>query len=269
MIMTSSDDYDYTQVLSDCETWAEEAAVLARQYFRQPTKVDFKEDESPVTVIDQLIENEIKKAISLKYPDDGILGEESGIKGNIDDNLWVIDPIDGTRSFVSGNPLFGFLLAFVKSGVPVAGVISMPMLNEIYSGAVGLPATCNGKPINVSNQTSLDECVLYINEGEKLVAGHPEKLSRLLKVGKVRRFSYDCYPHALLAQGQIDAVIDYDLKPYDYFSLSAVIEAAGGIVTDWKGNKLDMNSKGDVVSAATPELHKALIDLLDILKFNQ
>ena len=139
----------------------------------------------------------------------------------------------------------------------------MPILNEIYSGAVGLPATRNGKSIKVSNQSNLDDCVLYINEGEKLISDHPERLARLLTAGKVRRFSYDCYPHALLSLGQIDAVIDYDLKPYDYLSLSVVIETAGGIVTDWKGNKLDMSSMGDVVSAATPELHKALLELLD------
>ena len=108
--MTSLSDCNYTQILDDCEKWAEEAAVLARQYFRQPTKINFKTDESPVTVIDQLIESELKKAISLKYPEDGILGEESGIKGNTLKNLWVIDPIDGTRSFVSGNPFLGFCL---------------------------------------------------------------------------------------------------------------------------------------------------------------
>lgn len=261
--MTNSNNCNYAQILSDCEKWADEVAILARQHFRKPTEINFKTDESPVTVIDQLIESELKKSIALKYPQDGILGEESGTDEGSCDNLWVIDPIDGTRSFISGNPLFGMLLAYVKGGVPVAGVISMPTLNEIYSGGVGLPATCNGKPIKVSDQTSIDDCVLYINEGEKLIADHPERLTRLLTAGKVRRFGYDCYPHALLALGHIDVVIDYDLKPYDYLSLSAVIHAAGGIITDWKGNKLDMDSKGDVVSAATPELHKALLELLD------
>lgn len=261
--MTSTVDSNFAQVLADCEKWADEAAVLARKYFRQPTMVDFKADESPVTLIDQLIEKELKKSISVKYPNDGILGEESGIDEGSCDNLWVIDPIDGTRSFLSGNPLFGMLLAYVEAGEPVAGVISMPILNEVYSGGQGLAATCNGVPIQVSSQDSIDDCVIYINEGEKLIADHPEILSRLLTTGKIRRFGYDCYPHALLSSGQIDAVIDYDLKPYDYLSLSAVIEAAGGIITDWNGNKLNMHSDGDVVSAATPKLHKALLKLLD------
>lgn len=261
--MTSTYDSNYLQILADCQHWAEEAALLARQYFRHPTEVDFKDDESPVTFVDQLIERELKKAIFEKYPNDGILGEESGTDRSTCDNLWVIDPIDGTKSFVTGNPLFGMLLAYVKSGVPVVGVISMPMLNEVYSGGVGLPATCNGKPLKVSGQSNIDDCLLYINEGEKLVIEHPKRLARLLTAGKVRRFGYDCYPHALLAAGHIDAVIDYDLKPYDYLALSMVIQAAGGIVTDWQGNKLDMHSKGDVISAATPELHQALLERLN------
>ena len=261
MIKTS--DSNYAQILIDCQIWADEAAVLARQHFRQPNHVNFKTDESPVTVIDQLIESELKKSISEKYPNDAILGEESGTDGDNSDKLWVIDPIDGTRSFVLGNPLFGMLLAYVESDVPVVGVISMPMLGELYTGGVGLPATCNGKPLKVSDQTNIDNCLLYINEGEKLLIEHPDRLTRLLSAGKVRRFGYDCYPHALLAAGHVDAVIDYDLKPYDYLALTAVIEAAGGIITDWKGNKLDMHSKGDVVSAATPELHQALLELLN------
>ena len=261
--MTTSTNCSYAQILSDCEIWADEAAVLARKYFRRPNEVSFKADESPVTVIDQLIERELKKAISEKYPDDGILGEESGIDSGSCDNLWVIDPIDGTKSFISGNPLFGMLLAYVKAGVPVAGVISMPMLNELYSGSVETQANCNGEPISVSGQTDINDSVIYINEGEKLAAEHPERLSRLLITGKIRRFAYDCYPHALLAAGHIDAVIDYDLKPYDYLALSSVVQAAGGVVTDWKGNELDMHSKGDVISASTPSLHKALLEVLD------
>ena len=255
-------DSQYMNILGDCLVWADQAAVLARQHFRQPTHVSFKDDESPVTVIDQLIESELKKAISNKYPNDGILGEESGTDKASSDNLWVIDPIDGTRSFMSGNPLFGMLLAYVEASEPVVGVISMPVLGEVYSGGAGLPALCNNQPIATSEQTNIDDCILYINEGEKLYAEHPEKLERLLAAGKVKRFGYDCYPHALLAAGHIDAVVDYDLKPYDYLALSMVIQSAGGVITDWQGNKLDMNSKGDVVAAATVELHQSLLALL-------
>lgn len=253
----------YETILDDCLIWADEAAVLARKHFRQPTQVSFKADESPVTVIDQLIEKELKKLISEKYPLDAILGEESGTDAASSDNLWVIDPIDGTRSFMSGNPLFGMLLAYVESSEPVVGVISMPILNEVYSGGAGLPAVCNNQLIKTSEQVNIRDCILYINEGEKLLDEHPQMLGRLLTAGKVKRFGYDCYPHAQLAAGHIDAVVDYDLKPYDYLALSMVIQSAGGVITDWQGNKLDMNSKGDVVAAATVELHQSLLALLN------
>jgi histidinol phosphatase-like enzyme (inositol monophosphatase family) len=253
---------DLKQIIANSETFAHAAGETARRYFRGQNEIAFKEDESPVTVIDQMIERDLKMAIASKYPNDGILGEESGVDGDLEGNLWVIDPIDGTRSFITGNPLFGMLLAYLENGAPVAGVISMPVLNELYTGAVGHPALCNGKPIQVSSQRDIDECTLYINEGDKLVAEHPKLLSRLLGAGKTRRFGYDCYPHALLAAGHIDAVVDYDLKPYDYLALTAVIEAAGGIMTDWAGKPLDLASDGAVVAAATPELHSELLALL-------
>ena len=256
-------DISLRQILADGAEFAQAAGITARKYFRQHNAVEFKADESPVTVIDQQIEQELKQAIAAKYPSDGIFGEESGVDGGLDGALWVIDPIDGTRSFISGNPLFGMLLSYVQNGAPVAGIISMPVLDELYCGAIGQGATCNGAPISVSGQRYIDDCTLYINEGEKLIAEHPERLARLLKAGKTRRFGYDCYPHALLAAGHIDAVVDYDLKPYDYLALTSVISAAGGIMTDWQGRALDLSSDGAVVAAATPELHRALLALLN------
>ncbi|MEP2639679.1 inositol monophosphatase family protein [Roseobacter sp.] len=251
------------QILEDGAAFARAAGKTARTYFRQHNDVAFKDDQSPVTVVDQMIERELKQAIAQAYPNDAIFGEESGVDGDLTGNLWVIDPIDGTRSFISGNPLFGMLMAYLEQGVPMAGVISMPFFQELYCGGVGHPATCNGQPIAVSGQQDIDDCTLYINEGEKLFAHHPDIFSRLVQAGKTRRFGYDCYPHALLAAGHIDAVVDYDLKPYDYLALTAVVGAAGGIVSDWQGNGLGLSSGGAVVSAATPQLHRALLDLLN------
>jgi len=253
-----------SELISDCEAWARHAAPIALDAFCQRGAVQFKPDESPVTITDELIEKELKKAISSKYPSDGIFGEETGVDGDTSQSLWIIDPIDGTRSFISGNPLFGLLLAYVEEGRPVAGTISMPVLDEIYSGGIGRQATLNGAPIEVSGQTDLDDCILYINEGEKLMAERPEQLGRLLSKGRTRRFGYDCYPHALLAAGRVDAVVDYDLKPYDFFALAGVIEAAGGVITDWSCDKLGLSSDGTVVSASSPELHRALLEALKL-----
>ena len=143
-------------------------------------------------------------------------------------------------------------------------MIAMPALNEVYLGQAGQGATLNGAPIACSKKTALSDAILYINEGEKLFQHEPQVHAKLVRSGHTRRFAYDCYPHAMLAAGFVDCVVDYDLKPFDYLPLAGVIEAAGGVITDWRGRKLDFESDGRVVSAATPELHAELLDQLAV-----
>ena len=237
-----------------------EASATAMSYFRQLLEVETKSDESPVTVADKNVEAQIRKSLSAAYPDFGILGEEFG-RENLDaETFWVVDPIDGTRSFISGMPLFGMLLGLVDQGKPVLGIVAMPALNEVYIGQAGVGARMNGLPITVSSQTDLAAATLYINETETMVSQYPDVFAKLLKAGKTRRMSYDCYPHALVAAGHIDAVVDCNLQPYDYLPIVALIEAAGGLMTDWQGNPLTIHSDGRVLSAATPELLAQLIE---------
>lgn len=241
---------------------AEIASDAALGYFRGRLGIEFKDDESPVTQADKGVETAVRNYLSEHFPNDGIFGEEHGFEGASQDNIWVIDPIDGTRSFLSGHPLFGFLLAYLIKGTPEIGVIGMPALGETLIGHRGHGTTLNGKTVKSSNVTSLDQAVLYVNEGDKIYRDHPNLFRRLMSSGQTRRFSYDCYPHSLLAMGHVDAVIDYDLQPYDYLALASVIEGSGGIITDWSGNPLDLNSDGRVICAATPELHQELKDLI-------
>lgn len=245
-----------------CLALAAEAAETAKRFFRRPIGVEFKEDESPVTQADRAIETLVRDRITARYPDHGIVGEEHGIEGADRGRIWVIDPIDGTRSFISGHPLFGFLLAHLDQGVPQLGLIGMPMLGETYLGLRDGGASCNGKPIRASNQTLLGLATVYINEGDKIATYHPALFQKLLRLGRTRRFGYDCYPHALLAAGHVDVVIDYDLKPYDFLALRPVVTGAGGVLTDWQGRTPGLDYEGPVVSAATPELHEEVLDIL-------
>jgi len=237
-----------------------EASTTAMSYFRQLLEVETKSDESPVTVADKNVEAQIRKSLSAAYPDFGILGEEFGGENLDAETFWVVDPIDGTRSFISGMPLFGMLLGLVDQGKPVLGIVAMPALNEVYIGQAGVGARMNGLPITVSSQTDLAAATLFINETETMLAQYPDVFAKLLKAGKTRRMSYDCYPHALVAAGYIDAVVDCNLQPYDYLPIVALIEAAGGLMTDWQGNPLTIHSDGRVLSAATPELLAQLIE---------
>ncbi len=241
---------------------AHAAAATALRYFRHALDIELKGDESPVTLADKDIERQARDLLEQRFPDHSILGEEYGAGDLSADHVWIIDPIDGTRSFIGGHPLFGFLLAHMASGDPSLGVISMPALDELYVGRKGEGASLNGKPIKVSSKTRLADAFLYINEGEKLLEQEPEVLKRLVSAGHTRRYGYDCYPHALLAAGHVDAVVDFDLKPFDFLPLAGVIEAAGGVISDWEGNPLNYDSDGRVVSAATPELHRELLELI-------
>ena len=240
------------------------ASEIPRRYFRSGFKVDHKQDESPVTIADRETEQFIRDALQKQFPDHAIFGEEFG-RDNIDSEFeWIIDPIDGTRSFVSGMPLYGMLLALLKQGKPELGVIRMPELDEVYVGDG--KTTCKNQTdiLSTSKTTSLNDAIVYINEGEKIARQNSELFSRLTSSGRVMRLGYDCYPHALLCAGEVDLVIDYDLKPYDYFSLIPVVEGAGGIITDWQGRTLTMESPGDVISAATPTLHQQAMALINV-----
>ncbi|WP_166418628.1 inositol monophosphatase family protein [Cochlodiniinecator piscidefendens] len=250
--------------LIDAIAIAETAAIEARKYFRGQLGIEFKADESPVTHADKAVEAVVRDMISAQFPDHGIFGEEHGMEGAERAQMWIVDPIDGTRSFLSGHPLFGFLLGHLIDGTPTMGVVGMPAMHEIFAGAKGQGATLNGAPIHVSKQTELGQAILFINEGEKLYAQHPEVFNRLTKAGQTRRMAYDCYPHALVAAGHVDCVVDFDLQPYDYLPVSALVEAAGGIMTDWSGNALNMQSDGRTITAATPELHAQLLELVNV-----
>ncbi len=248
---------DHAKAISDI------ASQAAMRYFRGTLGVEFKQDESPVTQADRGVEAEVRAYLRQHFPDHGIFGEEQGKEDGDGRHLWVIDPIDGTRSFLSGHPLFGFLLAHLVDGQPQLGIVGMPAMNETFVGTRGRGATLNDRTIQTSDVTRLDQAILYVNEGDKIYRDQPSIFDRLMRAGQTRRFAYDCYPHALLAAGHVDAVVDYELQPYDYLALCPLIEAAGGVMTDWKGQALTMQSDVAVVSAATPELHAELLSLLN------
>lgn len=238
------------------------ACSIPKSYFRSRLSIDQKSDESPVTIADRETEAQLRQELLKHFPDHGIFGEEFGRAAGQSEFEWIIDPIDGTRSFISGNPLYGMLLGLLKAEQPVFGIVRMPELNEVYAGDGQSAFKDLTEPLATSHTTELSDAALYINEGEKIAAAHPNLFQRLCTTGQLRRFAYDCYPHMLLASGRIDAVIDFDLQPYDYLPLVCVIRGAGGIMTDWEGNDLTLQSDGRVISAANPDIHAALLDLI-------
>lgn len=249
-----------SDLLDYATTLAKDAGAVAMSYFRGTLGIEVKSDLSPVTVADKAVEAFVRARLAQDFPEDGLFGEEEGATGLDRARVWILDPIDGTRSFLSGYPTFGFLLAVLENGAPKIGVVGMPALGEVYTG-FGDQAVCNGAPIKTSDQQALDQAILYVNEPEHMRANDSAVFDQLCQKGATRRFAYDCYPHALVAAGHIDAVVDYNLQPYDYLPLCALIEAAGGVITDWAGQPLSLDSDGRVISAATPALHRQLLEI--------
>ena len=240
---------------------ADAARPIARAYFRQPLTVESKADLSPVTIADRAIESELRRLIESQYPGHGILGEEFPARHG-DCFTWVLDPIDGTRSFITGMPLFGTLIALLQDGRPIVGVIDFPALCERWSGVAGQPSRHLGNLVRTSVVLQLAQASCYSTSPDMFIGDDAGKFARLCAQVGMRRFGGDCYAYALLASGHCDLVVEAGLQPYDYLSLVPVIEGAGGRISDWQGRELTLESDGRVLAAANHDLWTQALSVL-------
>ena len=241
---------------------ADAARPVPLRYFRKPLAVEAKGDLSPVTIADRETELAMRAVLDARCPDHGVYGEEHGQQGLDRRFVWVIDPIDGTKSFISGMPLFTTLIALLDEGRPVLGVIDVPAMGERYHAVRGKGAFRDGTPISVSGCRRLAEAVVYIAGHEPDDGELAGRMARLRGRGRLERYAYDGFAYAQLASGHVDIMIETDLEPYDYMALVNVVEEAGGTITDWSGEPLSLNSKGDVLATASRELHDEVLGLL-------
>ena len=240
--------------LALAETLADAAGEIIRGYFRKKIDVEQKSDRTPVTVADRAAEKVMRRLIEIAFPLDGIVGEEFGAHHADADYVWVLDPIDGTKNFISGIPLFGTLIGLARAGRPVLGVIEQPVLRERWVGATGRKTTFNGRAITTRPCPRLGDATLYATAPEMFAKGNAAAFERLRKKVKLARFGADCYAYGLLASGFIDLVVEADLKPYDFCALKPVIEGAGGKMSDWQGRPLTLTSDGRVIASGDPKL---------------
>ena len=243
---------------------ADESSKIIKEYFRKPLTINNKEDESPVTIADKNTESKIRELIEDKYPNHGILGEEFDTKNTSSEYTWVIDPIDGTRSFIAGHKDFGTLIALLYNQKPIIGIINCPMHDERWIGVNGKNTTLNGKDVRTSNikdinKSYLSSTGLYMFENSNF----KKKFEKIIKETRYHRFGGDCYNYGMIASGYIDIVIEDTLKAHDYMALIPVIEGAGGKITDKYGDLIDLQSDGSIVVSANEILHKKLIDIIN------
>ena len=232
---------------------ADVARGIARELFRSDFGVDIKDDATPVTIADRQIESALRDRIASAWPEHGMLGEEHGEHRIDAEWVWVIDPIDGTKAFASGKPLFGTLISLAHRGRPVLGVIETPALEERWSASEGGPALFHGKSCRVRAPRGLRDAVGYFGTPSTFEGAGAPALTLAERV-QWTNWQCDCYAYGLLASGHVDLVVEHDLTPYDFAALVPVIEAAGGVVVDWSGEPLTLQSDGSIVAATCPAL---------------
>jgi myo-inositol-1(or 4)-monophosphatase len=261
--MTSTD--ESLSMAGDYLAFAEEIAdavrPLALSYFRTTLDIDTKLDESPVTVADRTIELTLRDLINARFPDHGIIGEEAGRKDG-GDLTWVIDPIDGTKSFISGFPLFGTLISLAFRDEPLCGLIDIPATDERWAGLRGA-TMFNGERASTSRCLTLSEARFYTTSPDIFVGRELDQFERLSRETRFRRFGGDCYMYGLLASGHVDLILESGLMPYDYMALVSVVNGAGGVITDWDGKPLTLQSTGLILAAATPGLHRQALEIIN------
>jgi inositol-phosphate phosphatase / L-galactose 1-phosphate phosphatase / histidinol-phosphatase len=225
---------------------ADAAGAAIRPFWRAEFGLETKADATPVTLADRAAEAAMRKLLAAERPRDGIIGEEYGEERADASRVWVLDPIDGTTSFVAGRPIFGTLIALMIDGWPVLGVIDQPIGHERWIGATGRATEHNGAAVTTRRCRELGDAVLGTTSPHAFSDHEGEHFLNLAQKVARRRIIYggDCYTYGLVASGHVDIVVEAGLKLHDYAALVPVVEGAGGTMCDWAGNPLNAQSAG-------------------------
>jgi inositol-phosphate phosphatase/L-galactose 1-phosphate phosphatase/histidinol-phosphatase len=259
-VTRSSPDIEF---LTFAEKLADEARALIREAQQKPTTVDLKADASFVTATDRAIEVLLRERIEAAYPQHGILGEEYGTRDLDSEFVWVIDPIDGTAAWIAGIPVYGTLIAVARAGQPWIGVMDLPATDERLTGIAGVEAHHNGKPIRCRTGVAPQDAFMTSSNPRFLSAAERGLFERLDQVVRFTKYGGSCYAYGCLARGRTDIAIDGSFDPYDVFAPIAIIEGAGGIVSDWQAAPIDIRWKGQIIATGDRTLHQAALKLLN------
>jgi histidinol-phosphatase len=251
---------DYEEILEEATNIVEDASEISLSYFRQAILIESKADGTPVTIADKKTEEHIRRELERTFPGHGILGEEFGPKDLNAEFVWTIDPIDGTRSFISGIPLFGTLVGLLHRGEPVVGIMVLPALNETYMAAKDLGAYCDGVQLHVSQKSSLDAAFISVGDSSGFeAAGQKKMLHNLVdKVGTIRGYT-DCFGHALVLRGAADAMVDPVVSIWDIAPLACLVEEAGGEYFSLQG---EATIQGKSFVTCGPNLKHEILSLI-------
>lgn len=264
--MPEPKELEFQAFLATAHALADTAGAVILPHFRTGGAVDHKGGDifDPVTAADRGAEAAIRAGLAEAYPSHGIIGEEFGPLRSDAEYCWVIDPIDGTRAFILGLPLWGTLIGLTRGGSPLLGLMDQPFTRErFWSGESEAFFRHDGttKPMRVRACAGLGEALLASTSTDFFTSeDEHRRFEALSRAVRLRRFGGDCYNYCLLALGQVDLVVEAGLKPYDILPLIPIIERAGGIVSTWEGG--DARGGGRIVAAGDPRIHAAAVKVL-------
>ena len=259
--MNSSHD-NTDELLAFAEFLADETRAILHETNAIPTEVEYKADASPVTDLDRRIEAHMRHFIDERYPEHGILGEEHGSRDLDAEWVWVLDPIDGTAPFIAGIPVYGTLIGLARHGRPFIGVIDHPATDDRWVGMAGSFARHNGKAVRARHCERLEDAFVTNSNPDFLDVDEMSVFTALKSRVRYVQYGASCYAYAMLASGRTDIGLDAKFDPFDVFAPAAVIEGAGGIVSDWSGNAIDLEWHGQILASGCRRMHEQAMAIL-------
>ena len=258
---------DNTELLKFAFNFADTSKTILKKNYFQNFDIEEKNDGSLVTNIDKEIEKKIRKNLKKKFPEHGVIGEEFGYENENNEYVWVIDPLDGTHSFIAGKPLFGTLISCLKNNKPIIGLIDIPILNQRWFGGEKLGVKLNNKKCaKILKKKTLNNAIMA---STSLLMFDTENLSTVTNIYRKVKFPVfgtDCYAYGLLLSGKIDIIVEANMKPWDYMAQVSLVQELGGKMTDWNGKKLGISSDGKIIASNFSNHHKKIMYLLKKIK---
>jgi len=256
--------HDIERYIDFANRLADISGEIIRASFRKLNSIEVKADESPVTDIDREVERTLREEIESECSDNGIIGEEYGSFKEDAEFVWIIDPIDGTKAFISGIPVFGTLIALARYGEPILGIIDQPISRDRWIGADGVQTTFNGSPVCVRQCPDIAEAIIETSSPEYFKGSDRNAYEHLVGATKWAVYGGSCYAYGLLSSGFIDIGFEAEHDPFDYCALVPIVKNAGGVITDWQDSPLTIRSGTRFIAAGDKRVHAEAIRILNV-----